>query len=200
MNCVGDHQQQQEDQSAAASTTTGKPPIAPMSSSASSSPQKSSPKHLLKTFQDAVKKNNIIHRIQVLQEEKDEVTEQKLTKASEGVKGMRERFRRSRPNSVSDPLDMIPAEDMAAPSVATPAPVMAAAAAAAAAAPVAAQASVAPNSGAASLAPPPMSPLFSPPPHVQPLEQQQELPSDPVIMMDSRPVVTTDVAEEEPFK
>ena len=34
-----------------------------------------------------------------------------LTKASEGARGFKERFRRSRPNSVCDPLDMIPASE-----------------------------------------------------------------------------------------
>ena len=64
-----------------------------------------------KMFRNAVKKNNVIHKIQVLQEEKDVVKEMELTKASEGARGFKERFRRSRPNSVCDPLDMIPASE-----------------------------------------------------------------------------------------
>ncbi len=65
-----------------------------------------------KIFQNAVKKNNIIHKIQVLREEKDVVKEQELDKASLGAKGFKERFQRSRPNSICDPLDMIPASDV----------------------------------------------------------------------------------------
>ena len=62
-----------------------------------------------KIFQNAVRKNNIIHKIQVLQEEKDHVVQEELTKASEGAKSFKERFQKSRPNSICDPVDMVPA-------------------------------------------------------------------------------------------
>jgi len=71
----------------------------------------------LKAFQNAVKKERIIHKIQVLQEEKDLVPEsgEALDRASAGVAGMRERFGRAKAagRALEDPLDMVPAEDFA---------------------------------------------------------------------------------------
>lgn len=69
-------------------------------------------KGLKKVFQNAVNKNKIIHKIQVLQEEKDHVEEQELNKAHQGALSFKERFQRSRPNSICDPVEMIPASDV----------------------------------------------------------------------------------------
>jgi hypothetical protein len=71
----------------------------------------------IKTFQNAVKKECIIHKIQVLQEEKDSVPEsgEALQRASAGVADMRQRFGRALAvgKAVEDPLDMVPAEEFA---------------------------------------------------------------------------------------
>jgi len=71
----------------------------------------------IKAFQNAVKKECIIHKIQVLQEEKDSVQEsgEALERASAGVAGMRQRFGRAKVagKAVEDPLDMVPADEFA---------------------------------------------------------------------------------------
>ena len=69
---------------------------------------------LKKVFVNAVRKNNVIQKIQALQEEKDVVPDTNLSRTSTSVQAFREKFQRSsRPNSLCmDPCDMVPADPM----------------------------------------------------------------------------------------
>ena len=80
----------------------------PTSAPPSSTPSKA--EEVKKMFQNAILRNNVIVKIQTLREEKDVVQDTELARAASGVRGLRERFQRSRPNSISDPLDTVAKE------------------------------------------------------------------------------------------
>ncbi len=66
-----------------------------------------------KLFVSAVRKNNVITKMQQLGELKDVVAETELEKAGQSIRSFRDRFQKSRPNSMCDRRDMVPADQSA---------------------------------------------------------------------------------------
>lgn len=64
-----------------------------------------------KRFENAIRKNKIIATIQQLGEEKDVAgDESQLERAGRSIRSFRDRFQKSRPNSMCDKADMVPVD------------------------------------------------------------------------------------------